>query len=239
MSSVEMPRKYAVLQQFTLDLNRLLTEAESAFSVLRVQKTPTQAQILGVYRPIHSLKGICGMVEETKLLVRAFHALEDVLPPLLAVTSSEKAENKPEKKNWIKVAQGTFEMAREVERLLVAKLELWRKLGADDHEILGLVISFREDGVLERTWVGITALEGLVDSSEVPSDGSGYVGVVGTKSRARRAPHEVLLIESSAGPVAVYFEEIETTCTRQEAAEDGVPTAFKEWWANRRKHRAA
>ena len=56
-----MPRKYAVLKQFTIDLNRLLREAEAGYAVLRDAqvggKTPTQAQILAVYRPVHSLKG--------------------------------------------------------------------------------------------------------------------------------------------------------------------------------------
>ena len=228
-----MPRKYAVLKQFTQNLDRLLKEAEAGFAVLLTEANPTQAQILAVYRPVHSLKGICGMVEETKLLVRAFHALEDTLPPLLPVRVVKSRENEPKKPEWSAIAKATFQMAREVERILLAKLELWKKLGADDNESRGLVFAFTDSGTAVRAWIGITALVGLVDAAEI---GSGVF--VGDREKCR----EALLIESSEGPVAVYFDEIETTCTRLEAVQSGVPTAFKEWWAatlKRRTTRAA
>lgn len=216
-----MPRKYAVLKQFSQDLDRLLTEAESGFATLRDEPNPTQAQILAVYRPVHSLKGICGMVEETKLLVRAFHALEDSLPPLLGGKVRGKT-------SWSALALGTFKMAREVERILLAKLELWKKLGADDNESRGLVFTFTNAGESVRAWVGITALVGLVDASEV-----GTGPTVGSPE----ASDEALLIESNEGPVAVYFDQIEATCTRLEAVQTGVPTAFKEWWSAALKRR--
>lgn len=223
-----MPRKYAVLKQFTQDLDRLLREAETGFAALRSEKNPSQAQILAVYRPVHSLKGICGMVEETKLLVRAFHALEDHLPALVPVRAVKNGGKSADAGDWTTVATATFRMAREVERLLVSKIELWRRLGADDNEARGLLVSFTEADAKVRVWIGITALLGLVDAHEVRE--AGVVGQVGKSS-------EALLIDLNVGPVAVYFDEIETTCTRPEAAGKGAPSAFKEWWAAHLKSR--
>jgi chemotaxis protein histidine kinase CheA len=233
MSSVEMPRKYAVLKQFTQDLDRLLAEAETGFDVLKGQANPTQAQILAVYRPIHSLKGICGMVEETKLLVRAFHALEDSLPPLVPVRVVKNREKIASKPDWTAIAQATFSMAHEVEQILIAKLELWKQLGADDNESRGLVIAFTDHGTPVRVWVGITALVGLVDSAEVRASGESYVAVHGTANDAG----EVLLVEVSEGVVAVHVDEIASTCTRLEAVQIGAPTAFKDWLSSANKRR--
>lgn len=228
-----MPRKYAVLKQFTQDLDRLLREAESGFSVLRAQANPTQAQILAVYRPVHSLKGICGMVEETKLLVRAFHALEETLPPLVPVRLVKaKAKGKAaEKPDWTAIASATFQMAREVERILVSKLELWRKLGADDNESRGLLVRFVENGTEVRAWIAITNLHGLVDAAEIRDE-----TVVGT---AGPDASEALLVETAEGPVAVFFREIVSTCTRLESVQQGVPMTFKDWWTAYRKSSAA
>lgn len=232
MSPLEMPRKYAVLKQFTQDLNRLLREAEIGFSALKeVGKTrasPTQSEILAVYRPIHSLKGICGMVEETKLLVRAFHALEDSLPPLIPLRIVKNSGKTAPKTSWTAIAEATFQMAHEVERILNAKLELWKKLGADDNESRGLVIAFTHHGHPEKIWVGITALVGLVDASEVRG---------GVTIGAANASGEALLVECVDGPVAVYFDEIQATCTRLDAVQGGISTIFKEWWAKDIKRR--
>lgn len=225
-----MPRKYAVLKQFTQDLDRLLREAEAGSADLRAEATPTQARILAVYRPVHSLKGICGMVEEAKLLVRAFHALEDALPPLLPVRIVKAREKTPAAPEWSAIATATFRMAREVERILLAKLELWGKLGADDNESRGLVVAFTHGGTPVRVWVAITALLGLVDGAETAAETA-----VGNAEGAG----EALLVESSEGPVAVHFDAIETTCTRLEAVQSGVPAAFKEWWATVRKQRGS
>lgn len=228
---VEMPRKYAVLKQFTQDLDRLLREAEAGFAVLRARENPTQAEILAVYRPVHSLKGICGMVEETKLLVRAFHALEETLPPLVPVRAVKAKGKSAEKSDWTSIAAATFQMAREVERILVAKLELWRKLGADDNESRGLLVSFVENGTEVRAWIAITNLLGLVDAAEIRDE-----VVVGTP---RSEAPEALLVETSEGPVAVRFEAILSTCTRLESVQQGVPMAFKDWWIAYRKSQAA
>ncbi len=186
-----MPRKFAVLKQFTQDLNRLLREAETGFERLRTQKNPTQAEILAVYRPVHSLKGICGMVEETKLLVRAFHALEETLPPLVPVRAVKAKGTAAEKPDWTAIASATFQMAREVERILVAKLELWQKLGADDNESRGLLVAFVENGTEVRAWIAITNLLGLVDPAEVRDE-----PVVGT---AGPDASEALLVETADG----------------------------------------
>ncbi len=221
-----MPRKYAVLKQFTQDLDRLLREAEQGFDVLKSVPDPTQNEILSVYRPIHSLKGICGMVEETKLLVRAFHALEDVLPPIVPMRTPKKRAKMAEKPEWTSIAKTTFQMAREVERILLAKLELWKKLGADDNDSRGLVIAFSDRGVSVRVWIGITGLLGLVDAAEVGDETTvGNAADVG----------EALLVETSEGAIALFFDEIETTCTRLEAVQEGVPIASKDWWIAYRK----
>jgi hypothetical protein len=232
-----MPRKYAVLKQFAQDFDRLLRESETAFAALRNTTTPTQAEILAVYRPIHSLKGICGMVDETKLLVRAFHALEDLLPPLLPLQIVKSRSKSVEKTGWIAVADGTLKMAREVERILVAKIDLWQKLGADENDSRGLVISFTDSGVTERVWVVITNLIGLVDATEVTNSASGLTAVIGRTENGSGEANEALLIDSVNGPVAVYFDEIETTCTRLDAVQAGVPRSFKEWWAAASKSR--
>jgi len=168
------------------------------------------------------------MVEETKLLVRAFHALEDHLPPLVPLRAVKSGGKSATAADWTTVATATFRMAREVERILVSKLELWRRLGADDNEARGLLVAFTEDGAKVRLWIGITALVGLVDAAEVRD--AGIVGHVG------KSP-EALLIDLHEGPVAVYFDEIEATCTRPEAAGKGAPSAFKEWWAAHLKSR--
>jgi hypothetical protein len=225
MSLIEMPRKYAVLKQFTQDLDRLLKDAETGFAGLKAQPNPSQAEILAVYRPVHNLKGICGMVEETKLLVRAFHALEDSLPPLISVRKLKKAEKN---EDWTSIATATFQMAREVERILLAKLALWKKLGADENEVRGLLFRFTDSGTPVRAWVGITALVGLVDATEVR--GEKTVGL-------RANDGEALLVEMAEGMVTVYIDEIECTCTRLEAMKKGVPAAFKEWWAAEQKRR--
>ena len=223
-----MPRKYAVLKQFALDLDRLLREAESGFDVLKAAANPTQAQILAVYRPVHSLKGICGMVDETKLLVRAFHALEDTLPPLVLVRALKNRGKEAQKGDWTAVAQATFQMAREVEQILLAKLELWKRLGAGENESRGLIVAFTQFGVSTRTWIGITTLLGLIDGADTDC-----TIVIGTASDSA----EALLVETSDGAVAVYFDEVETTCTRLEAVQKGVATTFKDWWTAHQKSR--
>lgn len=223
-----MPRKYAVLRQFAQDFDRLLTEAETAFTRLKVSPAPGQPEILALYRPIHSLKGICGMLDETKLLVRAFHRLEDALPPLLPVRTG-KETNVPT--DWKQLGAGTFRMAREVERIFQAKIELWRQLGADENESRGLVVEFRHAGRSVKTWVPVTSLLGMVtksEAAEMPHDSRAVAGDTQTAE-------EALVVESAAGTVIVYFEAIHSTCTRLDAVQVGVPQSFKDWWTATRK----
>lgn len=224
-----MPRKYAVLTQFTQDLGRLLTEAESCFRALSQSEQPSQAEILTLFRPLHSLKGICGMVDEAKPLVRAFHLLEDALPPLLPVRLVSKAAPR----DFIEIGRLAFEMAREVERILHAKLALWRTLGADANDSAGLIVAFYNAGIRIQVWVPVTSLFGLVTGSELASrstllscrsDASGLPIEVGSLEK------EYLLIESVDGPVALQFDEIVSAGTRQDALRFGVPHSFKEWW---------
>jgi hypothetical protein len=225
----EMPRKYAVLKQFTIDLDRLLTEAEEAYAELRTTKTPTQAQILKLFRPIHSLKGICSMVEEAKLLVRAFHMLEDALPPLLPVQHA-----KGPVLDYVSVADATFRMAREAEQILLRKIELWKEFGADQNESRGLIVDFREGSDSVSVWVPITGLLGLATADELKQTGI-TADLFGTAS-----PNgEVLLVETMDGSVALQFDDIRATCTRLEAVQTGVPHSFKEWWQSRRKSRTS
>jgi hypothetical protein len=223
-----MPRKYAVLKQFTIDLDRLLTEAEGAYAELKATKTPGQAQILKLFRPIHSLKGICSMVEEAKLLVRAFHLLEDVLPPLLPVQHVRGPVQ-----DWVGVADATFRMAREAEQILLRKIELWKEFGADQNEARGLVVAFRLDAEKCAVWVPITGLLGLASVDELARNGTSGE-IIGLPTTTR----EVLLIEVSEGSVALQFDDIRSTCTRLEAVQSGVPHSFKEWWSSFQKSRA-
>jgi hypothetical protein len=223
----EMPRKYAVLKQFTIDLDRLLTEAETAYAELRTTKTPTQAQILRLFRPIHSLKGICSMVEEAKLLVRAFHMLEDALPPLLPVQNA-----KAPVVDYVSVADATFRMAREAEQILLRKIELWKEFGADQNEARGLIVEFRHGSESHAVWVPITGLLGLATADELKQNGIS-AELVGLASPTG----EVLLVETADGSIALQFDEIRVTCTRLEAVQTGVPHSFKEWWQSLRKSR--
>ncbi len=230
-----MARKYAVLRQFTTDFDRLLSEAEGAFARLRAfapdgSGQVGQVEIAAVFRPVHSLKGICGMLDETKLLVPAFHRFEEVLPPLLPVRAPRIL--KENSGNWVQLGEATFRMAREVEQILRAKIELWRKLGADENETQGLVLEFQHEGVTLQTWTAITSLVGLIPASfagkNVVSDDLLSVG------RAR-GEGEALLVEVADGTVTVYFEEILSTCTRAQAVQAGYAPSFKEWWLSTRK----
>lgn len=216
-----MPRKYAVLHQFVVDLDRLLTEAEAAFRTLRGSASPKQSEILALFRPIHSLKGICGMVEESKLLVRAFHLLEDSLPPLLPIRFAKL----PPKTAWIAAGEATFQMAREVEHMIRVKLALWKKLGAHENESRGLVVAFHSAGDAEKVWIPVTGLLGLgIHSEGVPAGTHAAVGDLADSS-------EYLLVESVEGSIALNFNTIVSTCTRLEAVQGGVPYSFKEWWS--------
>jgi hypothetical protein len=224
-----MPRRYAVLNQFVIDLDRLLTEAESGFRELAKATNPDQNQVLKLFRPIHSLKGICGMVEEAKLLVRAFHLLEDVLPPLLPVRPSKKALDAA----WVEIAEGTLHLARETEKILRRKLELWRELGAHENESRGLVVSFTHDSAEVRLWVPVTSLLGLATTEELESDGleRDHYGVA-------HAGGEALLVEIAEASICLRLDAIHSTCTRLDAVRNGVPLSVKEWWSSLRKSRS-
>lgn len=231
-----MPRKYAVLTQFAQDLNRLLGEAEDSFRAMSQEKQPTQVQILTLFRPLHSLKGICGMVEEAKPLVRAFHLLEDALPPLLPVRLVKASPAR----DFVEIGELTFQMAREVERILRAKIELWRKLGADANDSTGLVVAFYETDVRVQVWIPITALSGLVTGAELESHASivsCQIGASSPTAEVASAEKEYLLIESVSGPIALQFDEILASGTRLDALHQGVPHSFKEWWQGVQKSR--
>ncbi len=225
-----MPRKYAVLRQFAQDFDRLLTEAEAAFSRLKASPAPSQAEIVALFRPIHSLKGICGMLEETKLLVRAFHRLEDVLPPLLPMRATLRGKDASvSPTQWTQLGDGTFRMAREVERIFQAKLDLWKKLGADENESRGLVVEISHAGASEKVWIPVTSLLGIVTASEVV--GLDPAQAAGNPDTAE----EAILVEVGPATVTVFFEQIHATCTRLDAVQIGVPRSFKEWWTATRK----
>ncbi|MBC7385810.1 MAG: hypothetical protein H7301_06575 [Cryobacterium sp.] len=215
-----MPRKYAVLRTFTTDVERLLREAETSFAILRdAGPSASVHQLSAVYRPIHSLKGICGMVGEARLLVKAFHLFEEGLPPLLPVRNARA----PSQAEWVQLGETTFEMVREVLRVLRSKLELWERLGADAHDSKGLIVAFHCESKTVKLWVPITVLFGLVSDAELSADSDLVQTVVG-------ASEEFLLIEAVNGPVALGFTEIIATGTRLDALHLGVSTSFKEWW---------
>jgi len=166
------------------------------------------------------LKGICGMVEESKMLVRAFHLLEDALSPFLPVRPAKT----PPKNDWVTAGEAAFRMAREVERIIRMKLELWYKLGAHENESRGLVVVFHSDGNSEKVWIPITGILGLAAHSEAsPLQANSTVGDVADSA-------EYLLLDANEGVIALNFNTIVSTCTRLEAVQGGVPYSFKEWW---------
>jgi hypothetical protein len=132
-----------------------------------------------------------------------------------------------------------FQMGREVEQILYTKLDLWKKLGAGDNESRGLILVVNEPGLPNRFWVPVTSLLGLVDHSEVIKQGTPQSQFAGQLTDVKQQSNEVLLIESEEGTLAVFFEEIETTCTRLDAVQAGVATSFQDWWKLLQKQRAA
>jgi len=128
------------------------------------------------------------------------------------------------KTDWIAAGDATFRMAREVERIIRMKLELWRRLGADENESRGLIVSFLNDETVQKVWIPVTGLHGLTSHSESsPVHADDFVG-------EQEDAGEVLLVEVSDGIVALHFTEILSNCTRLDAVQGGVPQSFKEWW---------
>jgi hypothetical protein len=158
----EMGRKYAVLKQFLVDSRKLLADAEGALKRFENQKTLGPEQIMELFRPVHSLKGICGMVEEGKPLVTTFHLLENQLPPLLPPRGKVIEE-----KDWRTQSKKTFQWAARYFDLLEQKLELWQKLGAEDNENRGLVVSFEHHDGRAEVWIPITSILGMAEAPTV------------------------------------------------------------------------
>ena len=161
-----MSRHLAVLRQFLDDSDRLQKEVEAGFHALRdeairvnyaVANLP-QESILRLYRPVHSLKSIVGMVDEGKPLSKVFHEVENCLPPLLKGVPWESAD-----------PIATFDR---IEKLLAwsrrylgivrEKLLLCYKLGV---ELRGEVGIFTEISG-EKVWVHLSLIQGLFSPEE-------------------------------------------------------------------------
>lgn len=218
-----MGRKYAVLKQFLVDSRKLLSDAEVALKRFENQKTLGPEQIMELFRPVHSLKGICGMVEEGKPLVQAFHSLESQLPPLLP------PRGKPiEEKDWKTASRRTFQWAERYFDLLDQKLELWQKLGAEENENRGLVVSFEYSGGKAEVWIPITSILGMADAPTVgvvPETMNQDYIELGTRARS----HDGIQVDVFGAKCCVWALEIRESCTRLEATQRGVSTTLKDW----------
>lgn len=219
-----MGRKYAVLRQFLVDSRKLLKDAEAALGRFENHKAPLgPEQIMELFRPVHSLKGICGMVEEGKPLVQAFHALESQYPPLLPPRGKVYEE-----KDWRGQSKRTFQWAMRYFDLLDQKLELWQKLGAEDNENRGLVVAFEHASGKAQVWIPITSILGMSEGPAVgaePETETADTIELGVRGTAQ----DGIQVDVLGAKCCVWALEIKDSCTRLEATQRGVSTTLKDW----------
>lgn len=187
---------------------------------------PTYDQILNLYRPVHSLKGMASMVEDGRAMAKAFHALEDRLPPLLPIGRKEASESV----EWREVAGKTFAWTESYLGLLEKKLELWHRLGADENENRGLLVRLEPALGGQILWVPVTWVSGLYAPEEVRTSRElAQLDHVGQPESAT----DGIGIELHGQTFVLWVQEIRTLCTRLEAVQNGQAITFKDWIATR------
>ena len=206
-----MPKRYVVLKQFLTDLDRLLKEAKSAFEQLTKAQEPYPVEkVSALYRPIHSIKGMSAMVDEGKVLTQMYHALENILPPLLPT-----AKNPQQPKDWRTLTSRTFDWTYKFIEFHASKLELWKSFGADQDETQGLLVSVAEAGFTEPLWIPIVELIGVVKSNGVKADFDAVLDQVGMPQYAR----EGLVVEKQAQRFTVWVKSIDAIVKKDKAKE--------------------
>lgn len=204
-----MRPRYVVLKQFLTDLDRLLKEAQSAFNELQKQKLPfAPEKVTALFRPVHSIKGMAAMVDEGQTLAKLFHALEDVLPPLIPRTHSQPAQ----RADWAVLAQRTFDWTQKFIEFHYKKLELWKRFGADEDETQGLMVQVAEAGVVEPLWLPIVELIGVISPQPSP-DLDNVLDQLGTPSLAR----EGLIVEMQSQRYTIWVKSIDAVVKKDKA----------------------
>jgi len=208
-------RRYSVLKQFLADSKRLLEETQAVLVVVG-DADPTHDQVIRLFRPVHSLKGIASMVEEGKPMMNAFHQLEASLPPLLPIHKIKTHQNSVD---WKTQAKKTISWTREYLNLLTQKLELWKKLGAEQGEDHGLVVRGEPNSWV---WIPITSVTGLIEAPRRdvnPMDGIGF--------------------EYQNQEFVIMAQELGAVCSRIEATHRFQAISVKDWISHQEVARAA
>jgi len=180
------------------------------------ESDPTHDQVLKLFRPVHSLKGIASMVEEGKPMLSAFHALESALPPLLPI---HKVDTHGRSLNWKTQAKKTIAWTREYLDLLTIKMELWRKLGAEQGEDHGLVVRSEQGAWV---WIPITSVTGLIEPQ----------GDLGNTT-------EGIGFEYLNQEFTLWVSELATVCSKLEATHRFHAVTIKDWISHQEVARAA
>lgn len=147
-------KRYTLLKAFFQDADRLGREILD--QVRDQPSSPDHARIYGVFRPVHTLKAICGMIPEAKHLVPMLHAWEEELSRAIQkkTTTIQPA---------LSEIRARMDQLAETLQSITEKLELWQSLGSEECDELGLWCKTVEWG---RVWIPIVAIESMEDQAD-------------------------------------------------------------------------
>ncbi|RYZ68344.1 MAG: hypothetical protein EOP09_09615 [Proteobacteria bacterium] len=156
-----MSRAQAILRQFLDDAERLIREIDYAFSDFAASVRETGGKIanldceslMGLYRPVHSLKGISQMVEEGKPLAKALHEFENCLPPLIR---SAEYDARFDPALLPRLTQ-LLEWSKRFIELLGSKDELFERMSGTIRGESGLAFTYQS----LRIWVSLHEVHGV------------------------------------------------------------------------------
>jgi hypothetical protein len=211
----DVSRRFSVLKQFLADSKKLLEETQAILTIVG-DADPTHEQVLKLFRPVHSLKGIASMVEEGKPMMNAFHQLEASLPPLLPI---HKNQTHTQSVNWKAQAKKTILWTREYLNLLNHKLDLWKKLGAEQGEDHGLVVRCEQGSWV---WIPITSVTGMVEAKSNDINATDGIG-----------------FEYQNHEFTIWAVELAAVCSRVEATHRFEAIMIKDWISHQEVARAA